>query len=201
MWKRLFLTVVVVAVTGFLVVFLAGVFFPLPQRSMVIKSPVFRNGERIPSKYTCDGENISPPLEWSGAPTGTKSFALMVDDLDARGGVFTHWVIFNIPSSTAGLREDTRPPSFPPGGVVEEETEAAFGMNDFGIIGYSGPCPHSGVNRYVFYLYALDTRLKVLNQTAPASEQALLYTKSSLLVAMEGHILAESELVGLYGRS
>lgn len=130
----------------------------------------------IPSKYTCDGENVSPPLSITDAPEDTKSFALIVDDPDAPRGDWVHWVVWNIPSSTSEITENSAP------GVE--------GTSDFGEVGWGGPCPPSGTHRYFFKLYALDTLLDL-----PAST-----TKADLLSTMEGHILAETELMGTYKR-
>ncbi|MFC1528792.1 YbhB/YbcL family Raf kinase inhibitor-like protein [Candidatus Latescibacterota bacterium] len=148
-----------------------------------IKSSVFRDGEFIPAKYTCDGDNISPPLEWKVSPEGTKTFALISDDPDAPMGTWVHWVIYNIPSDVRELAENI--PSLPslPGGAVQ-------GVSDFGSTGYGGPCPPSGSHRYFFKLYALDTRLDLGSGA----------TKKKLLEAMKGHILAEGQLMGRYKR-
>jgi len=151
---------------------------------MVLTSPVFQEGGRIPSGYTCDGIGISPPLAWSGAPEGTKSVALIIDDPDAPRGIFTHWVIFNIPATDNRLSENV-----PPSGILSNG--ATQGSNSGGRIGYTSPCPPSGTHHYVFHLYALDTRL---NLQAGA-------TKQDLLIAIAGHILAEAQLTGLYSRS
>jgi Raf kinase inhibitor-like YbhB/YbcL family protein len=150
---------------------------------MIIRSPAFKNGERIPPTYTCDGENISPPLSWSGTPRETKTYALIMDDPDAPAGVFTHWVIFDIPAGSSNLQE-----KIPAGGTLSNG--AVQGRNSSGRIGYTGPCPPSGTHRYVFHLYALDTQLSL----QPGA------TKQDLLNAMEGHILAGAELTVLFSR-
>jgi Raf kinase inhibitor-like YbhB/YbcL family protein len=150
---------------------------------MVLKSPAFSEGDMIPRKYTCDGANVSPPLTWSGVPAGVKSLALICDDPDAPRGTFVHWVVFNIPPSSSGLRE----------GLSNDKTlqdGSKQGLNDFRRIGYGGPCPPSGTHRYYFKLYALDTELGL----DPGA------TKKELLEAMEGHILAEASLMGKYRR-
>ena len=152
-------------------------------KNMVLVSSAFKAGEMIPSKYTCDGENISPQLSWSGAPAGTKSFALIADDPDAPMGTWVHWVIYNIPDTTHQLKEAVPPVQKLPDGALQ-------GISDFRKIGYGGPCPPSGVHRYYFKLYALDTMLSL-----PAG-----VTKAELLKAMEGHILAKAELMGRYSR-
>ncbi len=148
-----------------------------------VTSPAFEDGGLIPRKYTCDGEDISPPIRWRGIPPGTASIALISDDPDAPVGTWVHWVIFNIPPNTEGLEE-----GIPPEGVLSNG--ARQGLNDFRRIGYGGPCPPRGVHRYYFKVYALD---KVLD-LGPG------ITKERLLEAMEGHILDRGELMGRYGR-
>lgn len=145
---------------------------------MNISSPVFKNNEPIPPKYTCDGENISPPLQISGAPEGAKSLVIIVDDPDAPGRTFVHWTVWNIDPEIGEIPEN----SVPKGGKE--------GMTDFGRPGYGGPCPPSGVHRYFFKLYALDTILDL-------PEGA---TKQDIEQAMQNHILAKCELIGLYSR-
>jgi Raf kinase inhibitor-like YbhB/YbcL family protein len=150
---------------------------------MEIKSSAFGSGEMIPAKYTCDGADFSPPLDWSGSPAGTKSFALVCDDPDAPMGTWVHWVIFDIPPSATMLAEGvTREKELPGGGTQ--------GINDFRKIGYGGPCPPGGTHRYFFKLYALDAMLGL----KPG------ITKDQLLKAMRGHILAEAQLMGTYRR-
>ncbi len=148
-----------------------------------IKSPAFVPGGKIPGKYTCDGMDISPPLAWTSGPGGTKTFALICDDPDAPMGTWVHWVLFNLPADIIELRENVPPER-------ELESGAKQGMNDFRKIGYGGPCPPGGTHRYYFKLYALDTEI---NLEAGA-------TKSELLKAMEGHILAEGQLMGRFER-
>ncbi|MCX7798545.1 MAG: YbhB/YbcL family Raf kinase inhibitor-like protein [Melioribacter sp.] len=148
-----------------------------------IHSSAFNDGDFIPSKYTCDGENISPPLNWTNIPTGTKSLALINDDPDAPVGDWVHWILYNIPPEIMKLEEAASNKGKIPKGSLE-------GLNDWGRIGYGGPCPPSGVHRYFFKLYALDCLLS-LKQGA---------TKKELLKAMNGHILATSQLVGKYQR-
>lgn len=152
--------------------------------TLSLTSPAFRQGEEIPVQYTCDGQNVSPPLEWSQSPAGTESFALIVDDPDAPGGVFTHWVLFNLPGDSYQLPEAVQGQAQLPGGALE-------GKNNFGKIGYGGPCPPPGSpHRYRFTLYALDQSLDL---KAGASKQ-------QLLDAMVGHILAQGQLTGTYRR-
>jgi Raf kinase inhibitor-like YbhB/YbcL family protein len=151
--------------------------------TMEIKSSSFNHEDMIPSKYTCDGQNISPPLSWSGAPDKIKSFALICDDPDAPAGIWVHWVIFDIPASVNSLPEKTS--------RQEEITGLGKnGKNTSGRYGYDGPCPPSGTHRYYFKLYALDA---MLNKKAGL-------TKEELLAEMKGHILAEAQLMGKYKR-
>jgi Raf kinase inhibitor-like YbhB/YbcL family protein len=150
-----------------------------------LTSTKFTRGAEIPTMYTCEGQNVSPPLSWSDAPPGTKAFALVVDDPDAPDPKaptrdFIHWVIYNMPASTRGLAEGIQNSEVPTG--------AAQGKNDMGKIGYGGPCPSVGRHRYVFTIYALDAMLQGLRDPS----------KADLLKAMEGHILGKAELVGTY---
>jgi Raf kinase inhibitor-like YbhB/YbcL family protein len=150
---------------------------------MEIKSRAFGSGETIPTKYTCDGADFSPPLEWTKGPAGTKSFALICDDPDAPMGTWVHWVICDIPPTATMLAEGiTREKDLPGGGTQ--------GINDFRKIGYGGPCPPGGTHRYFFKLYALDAMLGLKSGI----------TKDQLLKAMRGHILAEAQLMGTYKR-
>jgi Raf kinase inhibitor-like YbhB/YbcL family protein len=151
--------------------------------NMEVKSSAFKSGTRIPAKHTCDGVDVSPSLTWSKLPAGTKTVALICDDPDAPMGTWVHWVVYDIPGSSAGLQEKLPP-------LKELANGTKQGMNDFRAIGYGGPCPPSGEHRYFFKLYALDgpTGLK------PGA------TKEQLLAAMKGHILAEAELMGRYKR-
>jgi Raf kinase inhibitor-like YbhB/YbcL family protein len=149
-----------------------------------ILSSAFEQGGKIPARYTCDGENISPALEWSHLPAGTESFALISDDPDAPGGTFVHWVLFNIPADMRGLAEGAPKSEVLGDGSVQ-------GITSYGKSGYRGPCPPPGrPHRYFFKIYALDTKLEL---TAGA-------TKADIEAAMQGHILAKGELMGLYGR-
>ena len=152
--------------------------------SLQITSSAFGEGEFIPLRYTCDGPDVSPPLNWTGTPTGCKSFALICDDPDAPVGTWVHWVIYNIPPSSHGLKENVPK-------EVELKDGTKQGINDFRRIGYGGPCPPHGVpHRYFFKLYALSKML-----TLPSGA-----TKDQLLSAMEGSILAKAELMGRYRR-
>jgi len=152
--------------------------------ALYVTSTAFQEGEKIPDKYTCQGQDISPPLAWSEPPEGTRSFVLIMNDPDAPGGTFTHWVIFNIPSNSRGLPE-----------AVPTETQLSDrtvqGKNDFGRIGYGGPCPPPGrAHRYKFTLYALD---QLFDLKAGVS-------KKQILDAMQGHVFAQGELTGMYQR-
>jgi hypothetical protein len=144
---------------------------------ITITSPAFAEGEPIPAKFSCDGEDISPELVWSGIPEGTASLALIMDDPDAPMGTWVHWVLFNLPPGSAGLPEGAA-------GLGED------GNNSWKRTGYGGPCPPGGTHRYFFKLYALDTTLDL----EPGA------TKKALEKAMEGHILAQAELMGTYSR-
>ncbi|MBE0461547.1 MAG: YbhB/YbcL family Raf kinase inhibitor-like protein [Candidatus Aminicenantes bacterium] len=148
-----------------------------------ITSPAFEEGGMIPEVYTCDGIDISPPLKWSSVPQGTKTLALICDDPDAPIGNWVHWVIYNIPGDISELPENIPPEQELANGGIQ-------GMNDFRKIGYGGPCPPGGTHRYFFRIYALDTELDL----QPGA------TESQLLKAMEGHILAEGQLMGRYSR-
>ena len=148
-----------------------------------ITSSAFEEDGLIPEKYTCDGIDISPPLAWTSIPEGTKTFALICDDPDAPMGTWVHWVLFNIPANINELPESILPER-------SLESGAKQGMNDFHKIGYGGPCPPGGTHRYFFKIYALDTELDLEAGTP----------KPELLKAMEGHILAEGQLMGKYGR-
>lgn len=150
---------------------------------MEIKSSAFKNEEMIPKQYTCDGRDISPPLQWSGAPAETKSFALICDDPDAPMGTWVHWVIFDIPAAVSGLSENVSPQEEVPGAGKN-------GKNSWQRLGYGGPCPPSGTHRYYFKLYALDAMLNLRPGT----------TKEGLLKAMKGHVLSEAQVMGKYKR-
>lgn len=151
--------------------------------TMKLESTAFTSNQLIPSTYTCDGKDISPPLSWSEPPEKTQSFALIVDDPDAPGRTFVHWVLYNLPPTTRQLPEGL--PHQP-----ELSLGGRQGKNDFDRYGYGGPCPPSGTHRYYFKLYALDAELDL----------ELGVTKSALLKAIEGHLLAETELIGHYSR-
>jgi Raf kinase inhibitor-like YbhB/YbcL family protein len=154
-----------------------------PKATMTVTSDAFKEGQMIPSDYTCDGRDQSPLLRWSGAPAGTQSFAIIADDPDAPGGDWVHWLVYDLPPTI-----DMMPQGVP---AVDKLANAEkHGSNDFGKLGYGGPCPPSGVHRYVFKVYALDRMLGL--------EAGL--KKKELLKAMDGHILGMGQLVGKYGR-
>jgi Raf kinase inhibitor-like YbhB/YbcL family protein len=143
-----------------------------------LQSSAFENAHAIPSRHSCDGEDVSPPLRWSNMPEGTRSLALVVDDPDAPGGVFTHWIAWALDPAADGLGEG--------------EPAPREGQNDFGTSGYRGPCPPPGHgrHRYVFRLYALDTE----------AELAAGAAKAEVEQAIAGHVLTTAELVGTYER-
>jgi hypothetical protein len=151
---------------------------------MKLTSPAFEDEGMIPSRFTCDDINVSPPLKWESAPAGTKSFALICDDPDAPVGTWVHWVIFNIPPAIHELPENVLPDKTLKNGAVQ-------GKNDFRKLGYGGPCPPGGTHRYYFKLYALDMELNL--------SSGIL--KVDLLGAIRNHILAECQLMGKYKRS
>ncbi|HEX3627456.1 MAG TPA: YbhB/YbcL family Raf kinase inhibitor-like protein [Verrucomicrobiae bacterium] len=150
--------------------------------TFVLKSAAFGDGQAIPDKYTCHGQDISPPLEWSGAPPQAKSIALTVEDPDAPSGTFTHWMIFEVPATATGLSENVAKTATLPDGARQ-------GKNSFGNVGYNGPCPPSGkAHHYIFRIYALDAPVTL----DPSAE------RHDLLNAMNDHILAQGELTGTY---
>ncbi len=144
---------------------------------MKISSSAFADGKSIPSKYTCDGADTSPPLSIEGVPPGAKSLALIMDDPDAPGGTFDHWIVWNIDPKTTAIAEGQSP-------------KGITGRNGFGKDGYGGPCPPSGEHRYYFKLYALDMTLNL----PPSSK------KADLEKAMKGHTLADGQMMGRYRR-
>ncbi len=154
-------------------------------KTLKLNSTSFEPGGYIPEKFTCDGEDISPEISWSGTPDGTETFALIVEDPDAPGRVFTHWVVYNIPNTVGGFEE----------GMSAFEiikTGASQGKNDMGTVGYTGPCPPAGkAHRYFFRLFALDNVLDLPS----------MLSRSVVLGAMKGHVLGESEIMGKYKRA
>lgn len=148
------------------------------SNNMKLTSSAFNNNQPIPSKYTCDGENVNPPLTILDVPSGTKNLALTVDDPDAPMGTWVHWILWNIDPKTSEIAEN----SVPAGSIQ--------GMTNFGKPGYGGPCPPSGTHRYFFKLYALDTILSTLSSSK----------KEDLEKAFAEHVLDKTELIGLYNR-
>ena len=148
-----------------------------------LTSTAFKEGQTIPRTYTCDGVNVSPPLEWSGVPKSARTLAIVADDPDAPAGMWVHWVIYNLPADNIGLVENLP--------ATEKLAAGGFqGLNDFEKIGYGGPCPPSGTHRYFFKIYALDIEL-------PLKPGA---TKAELMKALEGHIVLQGQLMGTYSR-
>lgn len=150
---------------------------------LTVTSTAFKEGGMIPSKYTCDGADVSPAISWSKGPEKTASYALISDDPDAPAGTWVHWVIYNIPANVNSLSEALAKTESIQNGALQ-------GKNDFRKYGYGGPCPPGGTHRYFFKVYAIDAILKA----GPG------LTKKQLLKEMEGHILAEGELMGRYSR-
>lgn len=154
------------------------------EMALNLSSKSFAAGETIPRQFTCDGEDQSPELHWTAPPAGTKTFALIADDPDAPVGTWVHWVLFNLPANATSLPENVPRRDSLENGAVQ-------GQNDFGRIGYGGPCPPPGKpHRYFFKLYALDSGVNLKSNA----------TKSDLERAKKGHILAQGELMGRYGR-
>lgn len=156
--------------------------------SFTITSPAFLHQAEIPKQYTCQGQDISPPLSWSNPPENTKSLVLIVDDPDAPDPkapkmTYVHWVLYNLPTNSKGLKEDISPTELPVG--------AEQGLNDWNTIGYGGPCPPIGRHRYFFKLYALDAVLPKISSP----------TKKNIEKAMEGHIISKTEIIGTYQKN
>lgn len=145
------------------------------MKELRITSPVFENNGVIPSKYTCDGKDVNPPLKIEGIPKGTKSLVIIIDDPDAPMGTWDHWIVWNIP---------------PVEKIEENSVPGTEGLNNFRQHSYGGPCPPSGTHRYIFKVYALDTKLDLNSNSR----------KKDVERAMKGHILAKGEIVGLYSR-
>lgn len=153
------------------------------QMTFKITSPEFRDGQPLPRRFTCDGMDISPPLNWEDAPAGTISFTLVVNDPDAPTGDWVHWLLFNIPAETHQLAEGIPAEKFLPDGALQ-------GRNSWHQVRYGGPCPPSGIHHYYFKLYALDCKLKI---EGGVERQEIIY-------GMQGHILAQTQLMGIYSR-
>lgn len=146
---------------------------------MKITSPEFGANKKIPSKYTCEGEDVNPPLEFEDVPEDAKSLVLIVDDPDAPSKTWVHWVVFNIPPDTESIDEDTVP------------DEAILGRTDFGNKSYGGPCPPSGAHRYFFKLYALDIELDLESGSV----------KQEVEYAMQNHVIDHAEIIGIFARN
>ena len=144
---------------------------------MKITSSAFQEGGNIPSKFTCDGSDTSPPLQINGVPSEAKSLVLVADDPDALSGLFTHWLVWNIPPQTNSIAEG-------------HALKGVQGTNDFGKSGYKGPCPPPGTHRYSFKIFALDRELDLRSGTK----------RSQVDAAMKSHVIAQGELVGRYAR-
>lgn len=153
------------------------------SKTMKLTSPAFEANQLIPRQYTCDGEDISPPLNWDEPPANTKSLALICDDPDAPRKTWVHWVVYNLPPTTRSLAENISTND-------NNMADGLQGLNDFKKLQYGGPCPPGGTHRYFFKLYALDTILELKSGA----------TKAEVEAAMKGHILAQAELIGLYSR-
>jgi Raf kinase inhibitor-like YbhB/YbcL family protein len=151
---------------------------PLSTNLLRLTSPAFGEGETIPTRYTCDGEDVPPPLTWEDVPTGVNAYALIMDDPDAPAGTWVHWVLYDVPATVREL---------PDGEAAPAGTQ---GQNSWDEPGYGGPCPPSGEHRYFFKLYALDGELGL----APGAD------KETVLDAMQGHVLAQGQLMGVYAR-
>src|SRR2546430_9740828 len=147
------------------------------EKKMKITSSAFQQGGSIPSKFTCDSTDTSPPLQIEEIPSSAKSLALIVDDPDAPSGLFTHWIVWNISPQTNGIAEGTAP-------------NGVQGTSDFGKSGYGGPCPPSGTHRYYFKIFALDRELNLPSATK----------RNQLDAAIKGHVVARAELMGRYSR-
>src|SRR5256886_8749406 len=154
------------------------------QPAMQVTSTAFKEGQAIPRQYTCDGVNVSPPLEWTGVPKTAKTIAIIADDPDAPAGTWVHWVVYNLPAENIGLVENLPP--------TENLKAGGFqGKNDFGKIGYGGPCPPSGTHRYFFKTYAPDAELPLKGGA----------TKAEIEDAMQGPIIAPGQLTGNFIRN
>ena len=151
--------------------------------ALTLTSSAFSAGGKIPRRFTCDGDDISPPLEWQDPPEGTKAFALIVNDPDAPRGTWVHWVLFDLPGSARSIAE-------PVSAEAKLETGGTHGKNTWGRSDYGGPCPPAGTHRYFFRLYALNAPLSL-----PAGA-----TVEQVRRAMEGRVLGQAELMGTYGR-
>ncbi len=151
------------------------------MKKITLTSSEFQQGQPIPKKYTCDGQDINPPLAWTGVPAEAKSLVLICSDPDAPKGTWVHWIVFNIPAHVRSFVE----------GIEIDQVGAVEGTTSFGRPGYGGPCPPSGVHRYYFKIYALDSDALNLAHTA---------TRDDIEAAMQNHVVAQGELMGTYTR-
>ena len=167
------------SITGGAVAILLAAIVPVAAGGAMMKitSSAFHEGGDIPSKFTCDESDTSPPLQITGIPSEAKSLVLIADDPDAPGGLFTHWLVWNIPPQTSSIAEGSAP-------------QGVQGANDFGKSGYRGPCPPPGRHRYSFKIFALDRELELRSGAK----------RSQVDAAMKGHVIAQGELVGRYAR-
>ena len=164
--------------TGVVALFIAATaLFAAGGAKIKITSPAFQEGGNIPAKFTCDGGNVTPPLQITGVPSQAKSLVLIADDPDAPSGVFTHWLVWNISPQTNAIGEASAP-------------KGVHGINDFGKTGYGAPCPPSGAHRYYFRVFALDRELDL-----PSGAK-----RRQVDAAIKGHVLAQGELMGRYAR-
>lgn len=175
---RIVPVVMLLAASLFLYTFTASGKEAKMTEALRISSSAFENNSSIPAKFTCDGRDINPPLAIAGVPAGAKSLALIVDDPDAPGGMWVHWVVWNIDPKVTEIGENSVPKG------------AAQGMNDFRKHDYGGPCPPSGTHRYFFKLYALDTQFSLGTNAG----------KKDLEKAMQGHIISQAQIIGTYKR-
>ena len=152
--------------------------------ALTLTSTAFQDGQPIPTRYTCEGKDLAPPLAWSDPPDGTKSFALISDDPDAPAGTWVHWVVYNLPASRRSL-----PEGVPADAQLADGTRQ--GITDFGRLGYGGPCPPNGTHRYYFKLYALNVMLSPVPGARKVDVERL----------MKGHVLADARLMGTYRRT
>ena len=196
----------VLSIAGFLALACAGCWRGEPdpaddpgRLTIALHSPAFADGGMIPREFTCDGADRSPPLEWSGVPASARALVLICDDPDAPMGTFSHWVVVGMKPELKGFKEGVPPESSVPAdsaiaieGHTESNSPAIQGKNDFGKVGYGGPCPPGGTHRYFFRLYALDR---------PLDHGSSDLTRDDVLKAIKGHIVAEGRLIGRYTRS
>lgn len=161
----------------------AEVELPASLQPMQLQSSAFAAEDAIPQRYTCDGQDVSPPLSWDAPPERTQSLALIVDDSDAPSGTFVHWIVFNLPADVRSLAE-----ALPTNNTLSQG--GIQGQNDFGNIGFGGPCPPRGTHRYFFKLYALDRQLELGSGAS----------KTEVVNAINGHVLGYAELIGTYSR-